>query len=126
MFLIIVTSLVAYFVIGVVAARIAAVPVAKHFHSEFSHHPSRAEDETRNLLLIIAVAWPLGLVAVAVYGLRAFVYAPVTKRQDHVEKLRADAKYWDGVARDEVDDEKKAMAKELAKSLREQAKEIGL
>lgn len=52
--------------------------------------------------------------------------APVAARQQRAAKLRADAKYWTGVAAEEIDGEKKAMAEELARSLSEQAKEVDL
>jgi hypothetical protein len=125
-FVITLVLLVGYLAVGAVIARCAAVSTARHYHHEFKHEPSRAEKETCGALTLAVVAWPFIGIGLIFFGIRQFVYAPVTKRQAHAEKLQADAKYWDGVAREEIDGEKKAMAEELARSLREQAKGVGL
>lgn len=59
-------------------------------------------------------------------GRRAFLAAPVVPRQGRAVKLRADAAYWTGVAAEEIDGEKQAMAEEMARLLGELAKEADL
>jgi hypothetical protein len=83
-----------------------------------------APTEARVALTFMAVFWPFGLVALFVVGLSSFVIAPVNNRKERAEQLRKGADYWAAEARSGDDPEKRRMARELAKSLREQAEEL--
>lgn len=115
-------ALVVYLLVGAVIARLASVRLHRDNLRRHGGSVRRAECDTRLQLFLLALGWPAALLVLPVLGIRSFIYAPVARRQRHAEELRADAKYWDGVAREEIDGEKKAMAEELARSLREQAK----
>jgi hypothetical protein len=119
------SAVLAYLLVGALYARSQSVRIYKEQRKIWAE--GWVDREVRVALLFRVGLWPFFLVIQTLgRALGSWVMHPVTERQAHAEKLRADAKYWDGVAREEIDGEKKAMAEELAQSLREQAKGVGL
>jgi hypothetical protein len=129
-FLIVAGSILGYLAIGLAAARTQAVRIYRwRWDSNVrSYSESIAKEyapfEAKFTLLGIAAAWPLALVVLAGLGVVGLAFAPVTERKARAEQLRADAEIWRETARTETDPQKKDMAKELARVLREQAEEV--
>lgn len=123
---------VGYPLAGLVLARALSVRIYRwrwdYNVREYSEYIARkdAATEARLYLALVVLFWPLGLVVLLGLGAMRFVMAPVNDRKERAAKLRADAKYWTGVAAEEIDGEKKAMAEELARVLGAQAKEVDL
>lgn len=129
-FLIALAYPVGYLFVGLLIARALSVRVYRWRWDRnvkaYGEYTARADAgwESKLVLLTLAVFWPLGAFALLGIGAARFVNAPVQSRRDKAEQLRADADFWELEARREDDSEKRRMARELAKSLREQAKGV--
>lgn len=130
--MIVIGYVVGYLSAGLVVARALSVRIYRwrwdynvRVYSEYIARTDAA-NEAKLFLTFIALLWPLGLVALLGLGAMWFVMAPVSERKERATQLRKDADYWAEIAREEIDDEKKSMAEELAKSLREQAEGVDL
>lgn len=135
--LIILGVVLAYLAIGVLYARSKAIEVYREKRKSNERVFSMEEYieywtvlETRERLLILTACWALEIPVMALK--KAFdrtgglLLGPVTAQRRRATKLAEDAAYWRKVAEEEVDLEKKSMAEELARVLREQAKEAAL
>lgn len=121
---------VGYLVVGLLLARAMSVRIYRWRWDRnvkaYGEYTARADAgwESKLVLLALTVFWPLGAVVALGIGASRFVMAPVQHRRDKAEQLRKDAEYWELEARNENDSEKRRMARELSKSLREQAKGV--
>lgn len=122
-----------YATIGIVYARRRAVAVYQRYYAEkrsmFRYTPDAdiaraAAQWTRDDLVMKAWFWPLEMLQELFAGGSSLLMKPVVERQRRAAALVRDAETWERVAEQEVDDEKRAMAEELARILREQAKEV--
>ena len=131
--------LASYALTGVAFARRYAVAIYREKLDENrKNYPSTPEEmftgwaasSARQELVDLALFWPFHVVKVLVEKLLGgggdLLMGPVNKQRARAEKLAADAKYWADVAAEEISPEKKSMAEELARVLREQAKEAEL
>lgn len=141
--LLVIGSIIGYFVVGAFYARSQAVKVwAEAYEGQRRTTPStrfadlakewdrrdrdRANRDMRERLLWRAVFWPFALPYNAIRGpLFAWSARPVIDRQQRAAQLRADARNWDRL-RDTGTPTEKAMAAELADMCRDRAKEIDL
>lgn len=125
-FLTVLGIVLGYFAVGAVYARSQSVRLYKVAKENW-----RYEDMTRETLgWMIAWRipfWPWAIVQDAIRGpLRRWFMSPIDDRKERAEQLRKDAEHWRDEARYEVDGEKKAAYEELARVLRERAREVDL
>lgn len=125
-FLTVLGIVLGHFVVGAVYARSQAARLYKVAKENW-----RYEDMTRETLgWMIAWRipfWPWAIVQDAIRGpLRRWFMSPINDRKERAEQLRKDAEHWRDEARHEVDGEKRAAYEELARVLREQAREADL
>lgn len=123
-----------YWLLGAVYARTQVARIYKKVVAENKHWSSPSYRDywiKQGMLggLVPRVCfWPIAMIVdlLAGPGARWFM-RPVTERQERAEKLRADAKTWDEVVtHPSSTEQEREMARELAKMLRDQAKEAEL
>jgi hypothetical protein len=130
--------LVAYTGVGILIARRRAVSVYRRTYANNRRAYKYTSDEkiveyadreTHSELFNVALFWPFWLIGMAFTGLgnagSNLLMGPVYERQYRAEKLRADAARWEEVAASATG-ERREMAEELVRILREQAKEVEL
>jgi hypothetical protein len=132
--LVLVGAVLGYFLLGALYARCHVARIYKRAVEKNTHWSVKEyreywiRQEMQGALVPRALFWPIAMVVdlCAGPGARWFM-RPVTERQEHAAKLRADAETWDEAAKHpSATADEKIMAEELAKLLREQAKGVEL
>lgn len=124
--ILVVGVIAAYLLIGVFYARSQAVRVYQRALAEWRYEDIAREGVRFSLAWRVAL-WPWAVVFDGVRGLfGGWFMSPIDDRRAKAEQLRKDADAWASQARSEHDPDKRTMAEELARMLREQAEEVDL
>lgn len=133
-FLLVLASIVGYLTVGALYARSQAVAQYERLrakHRRTTQFKDLVDEWTQRDIIPVLGArvafWPFLIPFDAVRGpLRQWLTRPLDERRAEAEQLRKDADVWASQARSEHDTDKRIMAEELARMLREQAKEVDL
>lgn len=123
--LVVLGSIVAYFVLGAFYARSQALACHARAKERWGYEEIVATS-VKEQMFWRALAWPYAVPFDLIRGgLGGWFMAPITSRKDRAEQLRADAAAWRAKRYDGTPAEQ-AMADELARLCDEQAREIDL
>lgn len=125
-FLTVLGIVLGHLVIGAVYARSQSVRLYQAAKDEWRYEDMARESLGWMIAWRVAF-WPLAITLDGIRGpLRRWFMSPIDDRKARHEQLLRDAEHWQAEARDEVDPEKQAAYRELARVLFDQAQEMKL